>query len=79
MLGQVGSAWRALVASCAELPRAGLEGGVPLKLKNFVGTTERLAWAKTWVCLGRKHLCARRLGRATGGADVGAGAPLPLG
>ena len=27
MLGQVGSAWRALVASCTELPRAGLKAG----------------------------------------------------
>ena len=50
MLGQVGSAWRALVASCPALPRAGLKGGVPLKVKAFVGSVARLAWAKANGC-----------------------------
>lgn len=50
MLGQVGSAWRGLVASRTELPRAGLKWGVPLRLEAFVGSAERLAWAKTNGC-----------------------------
>jgi hypothetical protein len=50
MLGQVGSAWRALVASCPSLPRAGLQGGEPLKVAAFVDSAARLAWAKTNGC-----------------------------
>ena len=86
MLGQVGSAWRALVASWLpvqytedeeededeeeeeedeedeedeeeakrrrrELPRAGLKGGVPLKLRDFVASVGR-AWPGIY-CLSR--------------------------
>ena len=50
MLGQVGSAWRALVTGCTALPCAGLTGGVPLKLNAFVGSVARLAWAKANRC-----------------------------
>jgi hypothetical protein len=78
MLGQVGSAWRTLVAACTELPRAGLRGGVPLRLRNFrVHRAARLGEGER-VSVDQFDMCTRRWGRAPGGAAVGAGARVPL-
>ena len=65
MLGQVGSAWRAMVVACTREPRAGLKGGVPLKVTVFVaGSVERLAWAKANGCPWGPKTCSLA---ATGG------------
>jgi hypothetical protein len=54
MLAQVGKPWRAVVQAC-ELPRAGTEGAVKLKLVDFLGSIKMLDWAKansgTGTCL----------------------------
>jgi len=57
ILGQVGKAWRALVASCTGPPRAGLKGGDLLKVKDFVGNTKLLAWAKKNGCNWEEKTC----------------------
>ena len=49
--------WLAAVVASG-LPRAGLRGAVPLKLSDFVGSIEMLAWAETndlckWQCKAR--------------------------
>ena len=40
------------------LPRAGKSEGVPLKLEEFLGSAERLAWAKSNGCEWTKNTCA---------------------
>ena len=87
-LAQAGSACRAAVAS-SDLPRAGtreevLEGKsvwvVTHNVREFCTSVERLAWAKASGCPWVQRTCAlRRSGRAPGGAEVGAGARLPVG
>jgi hypothetical protein len=49
MLAQVGHQWLVAVLA-ANLPRAGKGGAVRLKLKEFVGSVARLAWAKANGC-----------------------------
>ena len=45
---------------CTDLPRAGLNGAVPLKLKDFVASVGRLAWANANGYAGWKTTtCAR--------------------
>jgi hypothetical protein len=50
VLAQVGRGFLAAVVSSG-LPRAGKRGSVQLKLKDFVGSVERLSWAKANRCL----------------------------
>ena len=83
---QTGSACRVVVVAC-NLRRAGvrrMDRGRSVwvvwhRLSQFVGSVERLAWAKAsgcpWDSLTRE--LAARGGR--GGAEVGAGARLPVG
>ena len=133
VLAQVGRPWLAAVLASG-LQRAGKSARVPLKLSEFVGSVERLAWAKANRCPWEAQTCAtaakfgdlevlqwaqehgclweartcdnaawkgklamlqwaqehdcpwnywtsslRRLGRAPGGAAVGASARLPVG
>ena len=47
---------------CMELPRAGLTGGMPLRVMDFVGTAERLAWAKANGCEWSGRTCAYAAG-----------------
>jgi len=49
VVAQVGHPWLAAVVSSG-LPRAGKSVGVPLKLKQFIGSVRRLAWAKANGC-----------------------------
>ena len=49
MLARVAKPWLAVVLA-NNLPRAGKGGAVPLKLEDFVGSVERLAWAKANGC-----------------------------
>jgi hypothetical protein len=44
MLRRVNRAFRAAVGSSSDLSRAGITQEVPLKLNQFVGSIERLAW-----------------------------------
>jgi hypothetical protein len=57
VLAQVGKAWLAVVLA-NNLPRAGTEGAVKLKLVDFLGSVERLAWAKENGCPWEQHTCA---------------------
>ena len=57
VLAQVGRPWLAAVLA-SELPRAGKEGAAPLKLAEFVGSVERLAWAKANGCPWTELTCA---------------------
>ena len=45
VVAQVGHPWLAAVVSSG-LPRAGKSAGVPLKLKDFIGSVRRLAWRR---------------------------------
>jgi len=68
MLGRVDEASRAAVVSSG-LPRAGATGGgVPLKLDQFCGSAERLAWAKANDCPWVAKTCA--LAAAGGRVEV---------
>ena len=59
---------------------AGKGGAVPLKLVDFLGSVQRLAWAKDNVCPWERRTCAlRRSTRDRGNVAVGAGAGLPVG
>ena len=49
VLAQVARPWLAAVVASG-LIRAGKSAGVPLKIKEFVGSVERLAWAKANGC-----------------------------
>jgi hypothetical protein len=49
LLAQVGKPWLAVVVA-NNLPRAGQGGAVPLKIADFIGSVERLAWAKDNGC-----------------------------
>jgi len=49
VLARVGKPWLA-VFMANNLPRAGTWGAVPLLLRDFVGSVERLAWAKANGC-----------------------------
>ena len=49
LFGRVGPASRAAVVASG-LPRAGETEGVPFQLNPFVGSVERLAWAKANGC-----------------------------
>jgi hypothetical protein len=86
-LAQTGRACRAAVAGSG-LPRAGTRAEVLGKsvwvvthrLREFVGSVERLAWAKESGCPWIAWICElRRSGRASGGDTVGSGAQLPMG
>jgi len=57
MFARVGPASRA-AAVASGLPRAGAGEGVPLKLKDFVGSVQRLAWAKANDCPWVAATCA---------------------
>jgi len=57
VLAQVGRGFLAAVVSSG-LPRAGKEGAVRLKRKDFVGYVERLAWAKANGCPWDERTCA---------------------
>jgi len=52
VLAQVGRLWLAAVAAAMlwDLPRAGKSAGVPLKLVEFLGSAQRLAWARDNGC-----------------------------
>jgi hypothetical protein len=49
MLARVGKPWLALVLA-NNLPCAGKRGAVPLKLADFIGSVQMLAWAKVGQC-----------------------------
>ena len=49
LLTRVGKEWCAVVVSSG-LPRAGITEGVPLRVTEFCGSVERLAWAKANGC-----------------------------
>jgi hypothetical protein len=49
VLARVAKPFLALVLA-NNLPRAGKSAGVPLRLRDFVGSVERLAWAKDNGC-----------------------------
>jgi len=76
VLAQVASPLLAAVVAAAAAPgasalsRAGKSAGVPLKLVDFVGSTERLAWARENGCPSGARTCLCR----SGGAVVCAGA-----
>jgi len=57
LVARVGRASRAVVVASG-LPRAGTTGGVPLKIKDFIGTVELLAWAKENGCPWVARTCA---------------------
>jgi hypothetical protein len=57
MLARVGKLWLAVVVA-NNLPRAGKGGAGRLKLEDFVGSVERLAWAKDNGCKWNKLTCA---------------------
>ena len=57
MCSRVGGACRAAVVDSG-LPRAGTSEWVPLKLKRFVGSAKRLAWAKANDCPWVARTCA---------------------
>ena len=68
VLAQVGRACLAAVVSSG-LPRAGKSEGVPLMLKDFLGSVERLAWAKQNMCPWNTRTCARVARRGHGEPD----------
>jgi hypothetical protein len=57
LLAQVGKPWRAVVEA-NKLPRAGKAGAVSLKVEEFVGSAEMLAWAKDNGCPWEEETCA---------------------
>ena len=57
VLARVGKPWLAVVLA-NNLPRAGKGGAVKLKLADFVGSVERLAWAKDNGCPWRSRTCS---------------------
>ena len=57
MLARMGRPWLAAVLASG-LPRAGKTAGVPLKLKEFCGSVELLAWAKDNGCPWKARTCA---------------------
>jgi hypothetical protein len=57
MFARVGPVSRAAVVS-SNLPSAGASEGVPLKLKEFCGSVQRLAWAKANDCPWVAATCA---------------------
>jgi hypothetical protein len=57
VLARVAKPWLAVVVA-NELPRAGQWGAVPLKLADFLGSIERLAWAKDNGCPWDEETCA---------------------
>jgi hypothetical protein len=57
VIAQVGSWWLAAVVASG-LPRAGKSEGLPLKLKEFCGSAERLAWARENGCPWGWRTCA---------------------
>jgi len=61
MFGRVGKASRVAVVASG-LPRAGADGGVPLRLNELWGSVERLAWAREngYPAVPRACECARR-------------------
>ena len=66
--------------ACAVTTRSGVAGRRVFKLVDFLGSAERLAWAKANGCPWVARTCQlRRSGRAPGGAAVGAGARLSVG
>ena len=56
MLARVAKPWLAVVLA-SNLPRAGKQGSPPLKLVDFVGSAERLAWAKANGCPWQEITC----------------------
>jgi hypothetical protein len=54
LLAQVAHPWLPALAAFG-LPRAGKDGAVPLKLSEFVGSVERLAWARARASIESKH------------------------
>jgi hypothetical protein len=57
LVARVGRASRAAVVASG-LPHAGPTGGVPLKIKDFIGSVELLAWAKENGCPWVVRTCA---------------------
>ena len=57
MLARVAKPWLAVVVA-NNLPRAGKAGAVSLKVKDFVGSAEILAWAKDNGCPWIAETCA---------------------
>ena len=57
LLSRVAKPWLAVVVA-NNLPRAGKAGAVALKLRDFVGSVELLAWAKDNGCRWDAHTCA---------------------
>jgi hypothetical protein len=80
MLARVAKPWLAVVLA-NYLPRAGQGGAVRLKLVDFVGSVQRLAWAKDNGCPWHERNVGAhcRRGRAPGGAAMGGEARLPVG
>jgi len=73
VLAQVGTPWLAAVVAAAAavdsgLTRAGKSAGVPLKVKDFVGSVGRLAWTKANGCPWVQHM-SRHVARG-GSLDV---------
>ena len=67
LLARVAKPWLAVVVA-NNLPRAGKGGAVPLKIEDFLGSVERLAWAKDNGCRWDENVCA--LLAARGQLDV---------
>jgi len=61
VLAQVARPWLAAVMGSG-LSRAGSTAGVPLKLREFVGSVQRLAWAKADGCPWNARTCERAAG-----------------
>jgi hypothetical protein len=57
LLARVGQGWRAAVVSSG-LSCAGTTEGSPLRVTEFCGTVERLAWAKANGCPWEENTCA---------------------
>jgi hypothetical protein len=64
LLARLGRVWRAVAVS-SDLPCAGITEGVPLRVTEFCGSVERLAWAKASGCPWDEMTCtyAARGGR----------------
>ena len=58
LLARVAKPWLAVVLA-NNLPRAGKDGAVVLKVKDFVGSAEMLAWAKDNGCPWEEETCAQ--------------------
>jgi hypothetical protein len=61
LLARVDRGWCAVVVSSG-LPRAGITEGVPLRVTEFCGSVERLAWAKANGCPWSERTCALAAG-----------------